>query len=165
MVAPRREQSLPTRLPGSPTTRLLGGVHGRDRRWRCDQGRQRLGSELWKLTSGPQITWTGSAINAGAASRVGISVIWTAVTNGYRDQRNPSRTSVTPSWSRCSRALLGSRRGLVDAAFGSDALQVDGRIFAMARRGGVVLKIPAERVDELIAKGSGGPFDVGKANQ
>ena len=46
--------------------------------------------------------------------------------------------------------------------FGSDALQVEGRIFAMVTRGGVVLKLPAEQVRGLIASGQGSPFDAGK---
>jgi hypothetical protein len=46
--------------------------------------------------------------------------------------------------------------------FGADALQVDGRIFAMGRHGGLVLKLPSTRVAELVANGDGAPFDAGK---
>ena len=46
--------------------------------------------------------------------------------------------------------------------FGSNALKVNGKIFAMLVRGSLVLKLPKARVTELIEAGVGGPFDAGK---
>ena len=53
---------------------------------------------------------------------------------------------------------LGSgRRG-----FGSGALQVNGRIFAMMSGGRLVVKLPPHRVTSLIATDEAAPFDAGK---
>ena len=43
--------------------------------------------------------------------------------------------------------------------FGSDALKVKGKIFAMLVKNRLVVKLPRNRVDELIAQGSGERFD------
>ena len=47
-------------------------------------------------------------------------------------------------------------------AFGSDALKVNGSIFAMVTAGRLVVKLPRDRVDALISDGTGAPFDSGK---
>ncbi len=45
--------------------------------------------------------------------------------------------------------------------FGSDTLRVSGSIFAMCVQGGLVVKLPAQRVAALVAEGVCGPFAQG----
>ena len=47
--------------------------------------------------------------------------------------------------------------------FGPNAgMRVDGRIFAMLVHGGMAVKLPADRVSELIASGLARPFGMGR---
>jgi hypothetical protein len=47
--------------------------------------------------------------------------------------------------------------------FGAQALRRGGRIFAMLAGGRLVVKLPRQRVDELVAAGAGVRFDANKA--
>ena len=55
-----------------------------------------------------------------------------------------------------TRDRTGGRR------FGAEALKVGGSIFAMCSLGQLVVKLPRDRVDALVADGVCGPFDAGK---
>jgi hypothetical protein len=44
----------------------------------------------------------------------------------------------------------------------STGLKTAGRVFGFVRKDDLVVKLPAERVAELIAAGTGQPFDAGK---
>jgi hypothetical protein len=48
------------------------------------------------------------------------------------------------------------------SGFGRGSLKYRGKIFAMLVRGGLVLKLPADRVTELIGAGEGVAFDANK---
>jgi TfoX/Sxy family transcriptional regulator of competence genes len=45
--------------------------------------------------------------------------------------------------------------------FGASGLKVDGKLFAMLSKGELVVKLPRQRVEQLVAEGTARPFDPG----
>lgn len=74
--------------------------------------------------------------------------------------RSGSFARVAQAFARDRRVTSGGR------GFGSGALKVDGRIFAMLSSAGqFVVKLPAARVDELARTGVGRHFDAGRGKK
>ena len=76
-------------------------------------------------------------------------------------------TSVEEAYAKIVRAFASSA-GVTTGAkgkrgFGSSALRTKDRIFAMvSSKGAFVVKLPRQRVDELVASGAGTRFDPGR---
>lgn len=73
-------------------------------------------------------------------------------------------SSPDADYKKVIRAFSADRRVTVGdgKGFGSGGLKVDGKLFALvSSRGEFVVKLPRQRVAELVAKGVGKPFDPG----
>lgn len=74
----------------------------------------------------------------------------------------PDLEVITPEFAKVVSTFADHR----DVKFGkmfssSSVLNVNGKIFAMCRKGELVVKLPKERVDELVTKRKGVRFDPG----
>jgi hypothetical protein len=77
--------------------------------------------------------------------------------------KKPGLAQRTPEFSKVVSCFADHR----DVRFGrmfssSSVLNVNGKIFAMCRKGELVVKLPKERVDELVAERKGVRFDPGR---
>ena len=81
------------------------------------------------------------------------------------------RESPIPTKSGERSVILGQLRAICrsfpdaveigEGSVGDPVYKVGGKIFAMLTEGRLVVKLPRQRVDELVGAGTGGPFEAG----
>lgn len=79
-----------------------------------------------------------------------------------RATKQTAPVEIDPHFAPVVAAFAGDERVLLGKIFVATGLQVNSKFFAFARRGQMVVKLPRERVRELIASGAGEPFDRGQ---
>ena len=67
----------------------------------------------------------------------------------------------TARWDDLTAEFLAQPGVTLERAFSRISLMVGGKLFASAGHGGLLIKVSAERVGELIANGQGQPFSTG----
>ncbi len=70
--------------------------------------------------------------------------------------------SVEVTYEEIARRYGGRPTAAGARRFGSDALKVNGKIFAFMKEEGLVLKLPASRIDALVQQKIGRRFDRGR---
>lgn len=83
---------------------------------------------------------------------------------GKPQKLSVSAGELDPKFAAVVQEFSGERRVAYGGkGFGSTALKFDGRIFAMlSSKGRFVVKLPRERVDELVGRGQGQYFEPGR---
>lgn len=69
--------------------------------------------------------------------------------------------AVDRRFAKCIAEFRRATQAGLPGRFGSTGLRVNGKIFAMAAQGTLVVKLPRPRVDELVESGRGERFDPG----
>ncbi len=73
------------------------------------------------------------------------------------------RIDAEAAFAAVAERLLGEPDVDEGTGFGSmPGLRTEGKIFAMLYRGGLVVKLPAQRCSELVDAGSASPFEIGR---
>src|ERR1043166_2881562 len=76
--------------------------------------------------------------------------------------KRQDRAAVDPAFEHVAAAFAGDPRVRMKRMFSSEnVLTIRGKIFAMLVRGALVVKLPRQRVDELVGGGRGERFDPG----
>ena len=81
--------------------------------------------------------------------------------NGGKRTKGTERTEIDVRFAPVVRAFDRTRHITAGKLFASYGLKVDGKIFAMFGRGRLVVKLPKERVDEMVGAGKAERFDPG----
>jgi hypothetical protein len=113
-------------------------------------------SELFEALCAEYAGVTGVSVPSNLAPRASRSTPPTS--SSLAEERTPPLPPPPLGGARYRR----SEPGLAPRRFGSEALKINNRIFAMLSGGRLVVKLPRARVAELIETGRGQPFDAGK---
>lgn len=85
-----------------------------------------------------------------------------SASEGARMKKKPAKSpAADPLFASIIDAFTADRNVTVGKMFGSIGLKVSGKVFAMVVKGKLVVKLPKERVDTLVASGKGEFFDPG----